>query len=163
MVKAEGDSCYPRDSFSIATFHAPALIDARINRDAEFEFWPDTEKEENRKHRFSLFSDDAILISMTLAADSTVNHGYRYVEIENPSSYISRIVLETDAGKRYTPTFQYGGDSELSDLNWVSATLLSFPRYDNGIQIVNENTEWIRLLVIAGTNRIYSQFDFDKW
>jgi hypothetical protein len=163
FVKAEGDSCYPWSALSSATFHAPALIDATINRDAEFQFWTDAEKEQERKKKFSLFVDDTIVIGMMLVADSKVDRGYRYVETEGPRSYIDRIVLETDAGKRYTPTFQYGGgDSELSGLNWMSITLLSFPRYDNGVQIINKDTEWIRLWVIAGTNRIYFQFDFDK-
>ena len=80
FVKAEGDSCYPWSALSSATFHAPALIDATINRDAEFQFWTDAEKEQERKKKFSLFVDDTIVIGMMLVADSKVDRGYRYVE-----------------------------------------------------------------------------------
>ena len=38
---------------------------------------------------------------------------------------------------------------------------VAHPRYADGKQIINEETEWVRLWVIAGTNRIYFHFDFE--
>ncbi|WP_461371781.1 hypothetical protein, partial [Candidatus Darwinibacter acetoxidans] len=84
-----------------------------------------------------------------------------YVEVDSPLSSISRVVLETSHGEIFQPTFVYSADSKYIDGRWWGFNGLLFPRYADGKQIINENTEWVRLWVIAGTNRIYFHFDFE--
>jgi hypothetical protein len=164
QAKTEGDSYYPWSNLSRATLMAPALIDAQINWDAEFELWTDTEKEQKRKHRFSQHIDDIISFSIGLFSAFKSDHDRRYVEIDSDKSVIRRIVLETDTGKRYTATIRHSMSSlSWSDQSWYASTYVSFPCYDNSVQIINENTKWIRLWVISWTERIYFQFNFDKW
>lgn len=173
QAKAEGGSCYPWSNTSYAILVAPALVDAVVNEDAKFRFLTDAEKKQVRKQQFSLFIDDTITIGAVLVSDPEAFLGYKYVEIGGYMSCIDRIVLETDTGKHYTSISQHDVESKPGDMSstrmsdsgsayWTKSTFLLFPRYDNGVQIINEDTEWIRLWVIAGTDRIYFQFDFNK-
>jgi len=65
------------------------------------------------------------------------------------------------SGRRLEPEGVFGGDSDVVAGRWMPVTLLSFPRYVDGVQIIDEGTKWIRLWVISGNNRIYFQFDFE--
>jgi len=167
-VKAEGDSYYPWDASSFAILMAPALIDVGVTRQAEHQLWTDAEKEEMRQNLSSYYIENKLFFAVTLTADQEVLipgvlYDRNYVEIGSHKSYIDRIVLETDVGQRYTPTHQTNDDSKPREqrLGVSALNFVGFPRYDNGVQIINEDTKWIRLWVIAGAYRIYFQFDFD--
>ncbi|MCK9223045.1 MAG: hypothetical protein M0Q40_10585 [Limnochordia bacterium] len=161
-ITAEGDSVYPWTELSFASLTTPALIEAEVNRDAAHNFWTATEKTQKHDERYAIYVDDSIHFWVLLVADPNTSHGYRYVEPDGHKTYISRIVLETSDGKRYTPNLIYGGDADLVERHWLAVTSIWFPRYDEGEQIINESTEWIRLWFITGTDRAYFQFDFEN-
>ena len=152
---------YPWTIISFALMQAPAVVDARINMRAEFQFWTEAEKAQERKEQFEYVIDDSIVFNLTLSSDPEVSRGYRYVDVEDTDSQIDRIMLETNDGKRYLSEFAISFEPELVNDMWFCENLVVFPRYDNGAEIIGKETEWIKIWVIAGMNRIYFQFDFD--
>jgi hypothetical protein len=158
------DEHYPWFTLCGAEMQAPAVIDARINMRAEFQFWTEEEKEQARKEQFELFVDNALVVNLYLYSDPEVSRGYRYVDVEDRESQIDRIILETDKGKRYLSELAISIETELMGNNiWGSENIVVFPRYDydNGSEIISKDTNWIKIWVIAGMNRIYFQFDFE--
>lgn len=157
---AESGRFYPWSELSFAVLESPELIEAEINCRAEFQFWSDAEKEKKLAEGLRAL-ENKVHVSLALIADRDVDGGYRYTNTTGPLSFIDRIILETSDGRRLEPANTLGGDSDVVAGYWMSVTLLSFPRYVDGVQIIDESTEWIRLWVISGSSRIYFQFDFD--
>jgi len=80
---------------------------------------------------------------------------------------IIRLVLETDQAKRYTAlkTENISDTDVLIDKFSFSSgdNRVYFQRYDdNGVQIIDEDTQWIRLWVVSRENRIFFEFAFDN-
>ena len=160
-ARSETGSLHSWSSISYAILQAPELIDAMLNYTAWQQFLTEQEKKDEREKRFEVFVDDVLSFTLVLFSSPSAYEGYRYVEVDSPLSSISRVVLETSHGHIYQPTFVYPADSKYIDGRWWGFNWLLFPRYADGKQIINENTEWVRLWVIAGTNRIYFHFDFE--
>jgi len=160
LARAE-EEYYPWSIISMATMQAPAVVDARINMRADFQFWTEAEKAQQRKEQFGLFIDDTIVINLILSSDREVSRGYRYVDVEDRDSKIDRIVLETDNGRRYLSELAISFEPEWVNEMWFCENVVVFPRYDNGAEIIRKDTEWIKIWVFAGMNRIFFQFDFD--
>ena len=161
VIASAEEEYYPWTIVSMALMQAPAVVDARINMRAEFQFWTEAEKAQERKEQFELVIDDSIVFNLSLTSDPKVSRGYRYVDVEDRDSQIDRIMLETNDGKRYLSEFAISFETELVNDMWFCENLIVFPRYDNGAEIIRKDTEWIKIWVIAGMNRIYFQFYFD--
>ena len=160
-ARSETGSFHSWSSMSYATLQAPELMDAGLNHTARQQFLTEQEKKDEREKQFKLFVDDVLSFALVLFSSPSAYEGYRYVEVDSPLSSISRVVLETSHGHIYQPTFSFSADSQYIDGLWWGFNGLQFPRYADGKQIINEETEWVRLWVIAGTNRIYFHFDFE--
>lgn len=160
-ARSETGSFHSWSSISYATLRAPELMDAGLNHTARQQFLTEQEKKDEREKQFKLFVDDVLSFTLVLFSSPSANEGYRYVEVDSPLSSISRVVLETSHGEIFQPSFVYSVDSKYIDGRWWGFNGLQFPRYADGKQIINEETEWVRLWVIAGTNRIYFHFDFE--
>ncbi len=159
-ASSEAGKLYPWDDLSFAVLDSPQLTEANINRRAHIQFWSDTEKAKRLADDLALH-ESRMSISLALIADRSVEKGYRYTDTKGSMSFIDRMILETSDGRRLEPDSIFGGDSDVVAGRWMSVTLLSFPRYVDGVQIIDESTEWIRLWVVSGNNRIYFQFDFE--
>lgn len=159
-AQSEDDGLYPWVDLSFAVLDSPALSEAEVNRRAEFEFWSDAEKAEELEKAMTIH-ENRLSISLALLTDMDVDHGYRYTDTTGSLSFIDRIILETSDGRRIQPANVFGGDSNVVAGYWMSVSILSFPRYVDGEQIISEDTEWMKLWIISGTNRIYFRFDFD--
>lgn len=158
---SESGNVYPWSELSFATLSVPILVEADVNREAEHKFLTSAEKEQELKQQFAWYIDDIIHFWALLVADPDVSYGYRYVDPDSTSTYLTRIVLETSDGQRYTPVEFLSGGADLVAGYWLAVTSISFPKYDKGVQIINEDTEWVRLWFITGTDRAYFQFDFE--
>ncbi len=149
--------------FGTATFYAPIVLDARVNQLADYQFWTANEKRKNRADLFKIV-DKYITIMLELVSDPDVSKGYRYVDVEHKDTAISRVILETSEGQRYLAEILSGGDAEPINeawAGWYCSNTVFFPRFDNGEEIITPDTKWMKIWVIAGTNRIFFQFDFD--
>jgi len=158
----ETESSYPWSNIGYAMLLSPEVLDAAINRLAEYELWTPKEKETRRQEYFSLFIDDTISFMVGLMEDVDVDEGdYRNLNSAN----IIRLVLETDQAKRYTAlkTENISDTDVLIDKFSFSSgdNRVYFQRYDdNGVQIIDEDTQWIRLWVVSRENRIFFEFAF---
>lgn len=160
-MQSEKNTLYPWSEYSFAVLNGPEVEDAKLNYEADMNFWSSTEKAEKRKQRFGLFVDKEINFSLLLVADSDTDYGFRYVEPKGHNTYISRIMLETDTGERHEPIYVSDSDADMVAGRWMSVCSISFDRYADGKQIIDENTEWIKLWIVAGTSRVYFKFDFE--
>lgn len=162
-VSSEKESFFPWDESSYARLVSAEVIDAELNYRARQQFMSQSERLDERQELFRYQVNNAIRFMLVLDAAQHVSEGFRYVQVEGLTTSISKVVLETDKGETFVPITLYGGEPQYSYGNWWGINFVSFPRYDaNGYQIITEQTEWIRLWVIAGTNRIYFEFEFYK-
>ena len=133
-------------------------IDARINRDADLQFWTPTEIEQNTQKLYADLLDDKITFLFMLFADSPGASAQKYLEMGTNTSGINRVVLEVD-GEIYLPI----GFEPLSVSDRMGLNYAYFPRYDGEKQIITTETKLARLWMISGTNRVFFDFSFDPY
>ena len=161
LAQSEKNSTFPWDTKSYATLQAPEVVEAKVNFDADHKFMSSEEREQELAEMHQIYTDDVINFTVGLYSSPGISGGYSYTEIKSDRTYNSKVVLETDDGTRYEPTYIYSGSSSLIGRHWWAYNSVDFPRYDeNNNQIINENTKWIKLWVISHSERIFFEFVF---
>lgn len=161
LAQSEKSSTFPWDKKSYARLQAPEVVEARVNFDAAHKFMSDDERKRELEKMRSIYIDNAIEVVIGLYSVPGISGGYGYTEINGYSSYVARVIMETDDGRRFEPLRVYSGTSSLSGRQWWAFNSVTFPRYDeDGNQIINENTKWVKLWIISHTERIFFEFAF---
>jgi hypothetical protein len=161
LAQSEKSSTFPWDTKSYATLQAPEVVEAKVNFDAAHKFMSSEEREQELAEMGQIYTDNVINFTVGLYSCPGISGGYGYTEINGYSSYIARVIMETDDGRRFEPLRVYSGTSSLSGRQWWAFNSVTFPRYDeDGKQIINENTKWIKLWVISHNERIFFEFVF---
>lgn len=126
-----------------------------------------TKEEYNRELELLMDSyvNKSIHFEIRLSAEKRGVPGLPLVDTSEDNTALRRFVLETDKGERYLPierlttTTPIWGDQ--SNMSMSSLTSLQFPRYDGDVQIITEDTAWIKLWYITDFKRVYFQFNFE--
>lgn len=140
-----------------AAIYSMEIVEAAGNYYAHQNFMTEKERESLIQSYRSQMVDTRLCFGLILVADKE-----EYVAIDSKNSKISTIVLETDKGSIYQPS-ELREDSKEFDFNelaWKSYYTVCFPRFNNKKQIIDEDTEWVKLWVVAGSERIFMQFNF---
>lgn len=141
-----------------AVIYSMEVLEALGNFYAHQNFMTEKERESFKQSRRSQFVDTRLCFMLILRADKE-----EYVAIDSKNSKISTIVLETDKGSIYQPSelIEVSKEFDFNEWVWESNYTVGFPRFNNKKQIIDEDTEWVKLWVVAGTERIFMQFDFE--
>ena len=156
IARSEKGSILPW-SKAWAAIYSMEIVEAAGNYYAHQNFMTEKERESLIQSRRSQMVDTRLCFMLILRADKE-----EYVAIDSKNSKISTIVLETDKGSIYQPS-ELREDSKEFDFNelaWKSYYTVCFPRFNNKKQIIDEDTEWVKLWVVAGSERIFMQFNF---
>lgn len=156
IARSEKGSILPW-SKAWAAIYSMEIVEAAGNYYAHQNFMTEKERESLIQSRRSQMVDTRLCFGLILVADKE-----EYVAIDSKNSKISTIVLETDKGSIYQPS-ELREDSKEFDFNelaWKSYYTVCFPRFNNKKQIIDEDTEWVKLWVVAGSERIFMQFNF---
>jgi hypothetical protein len=157
IARSEKGSILPW-SKAWAAIYSMEIVEAAGNYYAHQNFMTEKERESLIQSYRSQMVDTRLCFGLILVADKE-----EYVAIDSKNSKISTIVLETDKGSIYQPS-ELREDSKEFDFNelaWKSYYTVCFPRFNNKKQIIDEDTEWVKLWVVAGSERIFMQFDFE--
>lgn len=141
-----------------AVIYSMEVLEAVGNYYAHQNFMTEKERESLIQSRRSQMVDTRLCFGLILVADKE-----EYVAIDSKNSKISTIVLETDKGSIYQPSelIEVSKEFDFNELVWKSNYTVCFPRFNNKKQIIDEDTEWVKLWVVAGSERIFMQFDFE--
>ena len=156
IARSEKGSILPW-SKAWAAIYSMEIVEAAGNYYAHQNFMTEKERESLIQSYRSQMVDTRLCFGLILVADKE-----EYVAIDSKNSKISTIVLETDKGSIYQPS-ELREDSKEFDFNelaWKSYYTVCCPRFNNKQQIIDEDTEWIKLWVVAGSERIFMQFNF---
>jgi hypothetical protein len=156
IARSEKGSILPW-SKAWAAIYSMEIVEAAGNYYAHQNFMTEKERESLIQSYRSQMVDTRLCFGLILVADKE-----EYVAIDSKNSKISTIVLETDKGSIYQPS-ELREDSKEFDFNelaWKSYYTVCFPRFNNKKQIIDEDTEWVKLWVVAGSERIFMQFNF---
>lgn len=141
-----------------AVIYSMEVLEALGNFYAHQNFMTEKERESFKQSRRSQMVDTRLCFMLILRADKE-----EYVAIDSKNSKISTIVLETDKGSIYQPSelIEVSKEFDFNEWVWKSNYTVCFPRFNNKKQIIDEDTEWVKLWVVAGAQRIFMQFDFE--
>lgn len=141
-----------------AAIYSMEVLEAGGNYYAHQNFMTEKERESLIQSLRSQMVDTRLCFMLILWADKE-----EYVAIDSKNSEISTIVLETDKGSIYQPSelIEVSKEFDFNEWVWKSNYTVCFPRFNNKKQIIDEDTEWVKLWVVAGTERIFMQFDFE--
>lgn len=141
-----------------AVIYSMEVLEALGNYYAHQNFMTEKERESFIQSRRSQMVDTRLCFMLILWADKE-----EYVAIDSKNSKISTIVLETDKGSIYQPSElrEVSNEFDFNEWVWKSNYTVCFPRFNNKKQIIDEDTEWVKLWVVAGSERIFMQFDFE--
>jgi hypothetical protein len=145
-VESENKDFGPWSEFSVAILSAPEAVDVLVNYTAHQQFLTEKEQEELRETYFYGFVDHFLSFVVLLKTD---DFQYGWFGAETP-----KMVLETDAGDTYNAAEIVSGDPSQEDGLFSTTHTVAFPRYKDETQIINEDTEWVRLWVISGLKRV---------
>lgn len=141
-----------------AAIYSMEIVEALGNYYAHQNFMTEKERESLIQSYRSQMVDTRLCFMLILLADKE-----EYVAIDSKNSKISTIVLETDKGSIYQPSelIEVSKEFDFNEWVWESNYTVGFPRFNNKKQIIDEDTEWVKLWVVAGSERIFMQFDFE--
>lgn len=157
-VQFEDGNFYPWHEMSNAKIETRMSIDAKVNRDADHQFWTPAERELNKQKLYADFLDNRVTFLFMLFADSPGTGSKKYLEMGTSASGVDRVLLEVD-GDIYLPI----GFEPLSATDQMGLNYAYFPRYDGERQIIDINTKLARLWLISETNRVFFDFPFDPY